>query len=417
MGSTPVAITGLGLVSAVGASVTALRAALDRGQSGLRRLTLFESELASEFPVGQYDGDLVADFASVRRKLGAREIKRLSRSDLLALCATAQAVNQSGLADAALSPAGVYLGHSVCGTNRSEAYYIDCFRRAQDGREQTRAGIANLMVHEAAQSVDAIAREYGLCGPSTSLMTACSSGANAIGRAAWLIRQGRADVMIAGGTDSLSRITLNGFNALQLVASDGPRPFDAERKGMTVGEGAGVLVLESLDHARKRGAKILALLSGYGHSCDAHHLTAPHPQGAGAFAAMKSALIDAALQPGDIGYVSAHGTSTPDNDKTEALAVSRLFGEGAVPVSSTMRFFGHALAASGAIKAVVCVDAIQRRTLPQNLGLRTPLTESRLDLVREPRAAANLRHVISNSFGFGGNNAVLVFSRESGPAA
>lgn len=409
----PVAITGLGFVGAVGGSLDALRAALGAGQSGLKRQNLFESEL-SDIPVGQYCGDLAADFAALRRPLSKRELKRLSRGDLLALCAAAQAVRQSGLAGGALGAAGVYLGQSVCGTLSSEAYYVECFRRAQGGRPQSRGDLSRLFVHEAAQSVDALAREFALTGPSTSIMTACSSGANAIGLAARLVSRGDAEVMLAGGSDSLSRITLHGFHSLQLVSADGPRPFDAQRGGMTVGEGAGVLVLESLAHAQARGAKVLALLAGYGHSCDAYHLTAPHPEGAGAFAAMKAALREAGLGPGEIGYVSAHGTSTLDNDRTEAAAVARLFGDGGVPISSTMRFFGHSLAASGAMKAVLCVDALQTGVLPPNLGLRTPLAEAKLDLVREARPAPGLRHVLSNSFGFGGNNAALVFSRAGG---
>lgn len=405
-----VAITGLGLVGAVGGSVAAWRDAAARGHSGLKRLTLFESELAAEIPVGQYDGDLPADFAAARRTLTRRELKRVSRGDLLAMVAAAQATRETGLPPTALSQAGVYLGQSVCGTFSSERYYVESWRNAQSGAPQPRTDINALYVHEPAQSVDVLAREFGLGGPCTSFMTACSSGANAIGRAALLIARGEVDVMLAGGADSLSRITLNGFHSLQLVSPDGPRPFDAQRTGMTVGEGAGMLVLEALEHASARGATVLALLSGYGHSCDAHHLTAPHPQGAGAFAAMKGALRSAGLQPGDIGYINAHGTSTLDNDRTEALAIARLFGEAAVPVSSTMRFFGHTLAASGAMKAVLCVEALRQRQLWSNLGLRSPLTDARLDLVRETRNAPGLKHVLSNSFGFGGNNAALVFS-------
>ncbi len=406
-----VAITGLGLVGAVGSSVAAWRAAAAGEKSGLKRLTLFESELAAEIPVGQYDGDLPADFAAARRPLTRREFKRMSRGDLLALVAAAQATGEAGLSQTALSQGGVYLGQSVCGTFSSERYYVESWRNAQNGVAQPRAGVNALYVHEPAQSVDVLAREFGLGGPCTSFMTACSSGANAIGRAALLIARGEAEVMLAGGADSLSRITLNGFHSLQLVSPDGPRPFDAQRTGMTVGEGAGMLVLESLEHAKARGAKIPALLSGYGHSCDAHHLTAPHPQGAGAFAAMKDALRSAELEPGDIGYINAHGTSTLDNDRTEALAIARLFGDAAVPVSSTMRFFGHTLAASGAMKAVLCVEALRQRKLWPNLGLRTALAEAQLDLVREIRQAPGLKHVLSNSFGFGGNNAALVFTR------
>jgi len=408
---TRVAITGLGFVGAVGNGVDALRRALSTGVSGIRPLTLFESELAAEYPVGEYAGDLASDFMSRRRVLGKRKRQRLSRSDLLALVAAVECVDHARLStnDLPANSAGVYLGLSVCGTLDSEKRYIEC---AQEGTKLGRATMRNLSalyVHEGANSCDAIAREFELGGPVASFMTACSSGANAIGLAAAQIAAGRAEVMVAGGADSLSRIAYLGFHSLGVMSPEGPRPFDANRKGMCVGEGAGMLVLESETHARKRGAKILGWLSGYGHTCDSHHLTAPHPEGVGAIGAMKLALADAKLAPADIGYVSAHGTGTLDNDKVESLAIARVFGQRAVPVSSTKRLFGHTLAASGGIKAVISMLALADKTLPANFGLNTPQDDA-LDLLVQPRKAQKLKHVISNSFGFGGNNAALVFS-------
>lgn len=408
-----VAITGLGFVGAVGRGVGALRQALSTGTSGLGPLTLFDTELGAEFPVGQYRGDLVADFGA-GRALSKRETKRLSRSDLLALVATGEALQQSGLLrrESGARHAGVYLGQSVCGTFNSEQRYIECVREARKSGCASARNLNALYVHEGANSCDVIAREWGLLGPVASFMTACSSGANAIGLAAAQIAAGKTDIMIAGGADSLSRIAFLGFACLGVMSAEGPRPFDAHRKGMCVGEGAAILVLESEAHAQARGAEILAWVSGFGHTCDSHHLTAPHPEGAGAIAAMKLALADAALTPRDIGFVSAHGTGTLDNDKVEGLAIARVFGERAVPVSSTKRFFGHTLAASGAIKAALCVLALAEKRLPANLGLQTP-QDNALDLVAQPRVAPNLRHVISNSFGFGGNNAALVISEAS----
>jgi 3-oxoacyl-(acyl-carrier-protein) synthase len=171
-----------------------------------------------------------------------------------------------------------------------------------------------------------------------------------------------------------------------------------------------VLVLESLEHAKARGAQVLALLSGYGHSCDAHHLTAPHPEGEGAIFAMRDALAMAGVNPRDVGYVNAHGTATIDNDRVEARAIGQVFGEGGVPVSSTKRYFGHTLAAAGGIEAVISIWALQQKKLPSNLGLREPLEDAKLDLVAKTRPAPGLKHVLSNSFGFGGNNAALLFS-------
>ncbi len=406
-----VAITGLGFCGAVGNGVAALRHALKSGESGLKPLTLFDSELAGEYPVGQYAGDLAQDFRTRKRPLKPRELARLSRSDLLAMVATAECLSHARLSAAELGAAGagVYLGQSVCGTYNSELRYIECVREAAQRGHASSRNLSALYVHEGANSCDAIAREFELAGPFASFMTACSSGANAIGLAAQQISAGKADVMVAGGADSLSRIAYLGFHCLGVMSPEGPRPFDAHRKGMCVGEGAGMLVLESEAHATQRRAKILGWLSGYGHTCDSHHLTAPHPEGTGAIGAMRLALADARLGAADIGYVSAHGTGTLDNDKVESIAIARVFGERAVPVSSTKRLFGHTLAASGAIKAIICLLALQDKSLPANFGLNTP-QDNALDLLAQARSAPKLKHAISNSFGFGGNNAALVFS-------
>jgi len=407
----PVAVTGLGTISALGPGVAAMDAALGQGRDGLGRLDLWPTELADAFPVGQYRGELDSDLAAVQSMKGtARELARLSRSDKLALVAAAEAVKQSGLEAAHLCAAGAYLGQTVCGTFSSEARYLAALDAARAGSLR-RMPMDAMFKHEGANALDRLAQYFGLGGPTLSFMTACSSGANAIGLAARRIALGQSEVMLAGGADSLSRIAVYGFHSLQLISPDGPRPFDRDRKGMTVGEGAGMLVLESLDHARRRGARALALVTGFGHSCDAHHLTSPHPEGAGAIAAMREAVAGAGAAQADIGYVNAHGTATLDNDSTEARAIEAVFGPGGVPVSSTKRFFGHTLGAAGAIEAVVCVRALQQGALPRNLGVRQPLLDAKLDLVREPRRADGLRHVLSNSFGFGGNNAALVLSR------
>lgn len=401
----PVAITGLGVIGACGRGLAAMERSLREGREGVGRLDLWRSTIA-DLPVGQYRGDLDADLDSVPG-LTPHLRKRLSRSDALALVTAAEAVEQAGLSS--LQAAGAYVGQSVCGTLTSEALYIEARNRAKAGNPE-KLDLRGAFVHEGANTLDRLAEAFGLRGPTLSFMTACSSAANAIGLAADAIRAGRAEVMLAGGADSLSRIAFNGFCSLKVVSPDGPRPFDRERQGMMVGEGAGMLVLESAARAKARGVKVLAWLSGYGHSCDAHHLTAPHPEGKGAIAAMREALDMAGLRPADIGYINAHGTATLDNDRTEARAISSVFGEGAVPVSSTKRFFGHTLAAAGGIEAVVSVWALRHKLLPANLGLRAPLEDAALDLVAENRAAPGLRHVLSNSFGFGGNNAALVFS-------
>jgi len=230
-----------------------------------------------------------------------------------------------------------------------------------------------------------------------------------------MIQANEADVMLAGGADSLSRMTWGGFHSLLLVDAAGCRPFDAHRAGTSMGEGAGVLVLEAEECARRRGAKILARLSGWGASCDAHHATAPHPEGAGAAAAMQAALRRAGLEPSAINYVNAHGTGTRDNDLAEAKALKTVFSDRVPPVSSTKRFFGHTLAASGAIEAVVCIEALRRQEIPPNPGFTTLDPAIGLEPVTELRSAL-LTHLMSNSFGFGGNNAALIFSHPEAPA-
>ncbi len=406
---TPVAITGLGVIGATGRGFAAMDEALRSGREGVGELSLWETALG-EFPVGQYRGNLNADLDELLGNAAPPAV-RMSRSDMLALVASAEALHQAGLDRTALATmrAGAHVGQSVCGTLTSERIYIEKWHRAKSG-ERTRDNSRGIFVHEGATTLDLMARVFSLSGPTLTFMTACSSAANAIGLAADAIRNGRADVMLAGGADSLSRIAFNGFCALKVVSPDGPRPFDRDRQGMMVGEGAGMLVLESLDHARKRGAKVLATVTGYGHSCDAHHLTAPHPEGKGAIAAMREALAQAGLRTSDVGYINAHGTATQDNDRTEARAIHDVFGAD-VPVSSTKRFFGHTLAAAGGVEAVVSAWALMNEALPANLGLREALDDGPIKLVPETAPARGLKHVLSNSFGFGGNNAALVFSR------
>jgi 3-oxoacyl-[acyl-carrier-protein] synthase II len=402
----PVAITGVGVIAATGPDVQALDNALREGRDGVGELTLWDSPLA-DFPVGQVRDDL-PELLDSRIEIPARTRKRLTRADMLALAATAEALGQAGLQTPELESgnAGVYLGQSVCGTLVSEDIYIRAVRQAHESPPPRLTG---MLFHEGAHTLDMLASLLRLPGPSMALMTACSSGANAIGLAADRIRAGRASVMVAGGSDSLSQIAFNGFCSLKVVSPDGPRPFDHDRQGMMLGEGAGVLVLEDLEHAQRRGAKALALLTGYGHSCDAHHLTAPHPEGRGARLAMAEALAQAGISPGEVDYVNAHGTATLDNDRTEAIALEALFGPDGVPVSSTKRFTGHTLAAAGGVEAVIAVWALMHGMMPRNLGLREKLEGASIDVVHETREAA-LRHVVSSSFGFGGNNAALVIS-------
>lgn len=377
--------------------------ALRSGRSGLGPLTLFSSSRYGRHPVGQVR-------AEVGRLAGEA---RGSRSDQLAWIAAREAIGHAGLAAPLDGPgaarAGVVLGSTVAGMLGTEDM-LDGLLRGQRRR------FTPARYHECASATDLCARRLGARGPTATLSTACSAGALAIATAAELIENDEADLLLAGGADSLSRLTLHGFGSLLLLDPGGCRPFDAARAGINLGEGAAMLILEAEETAHARGALILARLSGWGASCDATHATAPHPQGDGAVAAMQRALARGGLSPADISYVSAHGTGTPDNDAMEAQALRRVFGDAVPPFASVKRFFGHTLAASGAIKAVVCIQSLLEQAMPPNPGFEN--TDPRLGLqpLREFRSC-RLEHVLSNSFGFGGNNVVLVFSRGDSPAA
>ena len=386
-------ITGIGIVSAAGLNMDEVWQAVTAGTSGLKPLSLFSSPRYGQIPVGEIQHDLLA--------LGAPT--RSSRSDKLGWLAA-----RAAIADAKINfennreRAGVLLGTSVGGSYDSENFLTTLIKQGKMRVRPTR-------FHECATTVDLIANDFGLLGPSMALATACSSSALAIAQAAEMILSGEADVMLAGGADSLARMTWGGFHSLLLVDSAGCRPFDAARGGMSLGEGAAILVLEAEESALRRGAKILARLSGWGASCDAYHATAPHPQGAGATAAMQSALRRAGLEPSAIDYINAHGTGTRDNDVAEGIALKTVFHNRVPPFSSTKRIFGHALAASGALEAAVCVEALRRQALPPNAGFSKCDPAIGLEPVTESRPAP-LTHVMSNSFGFGGNNGVLIFS-------
>jgi 3-oxoacyl-[acyl-carrier-protein] synthase II len=275
-----------------------------------------------------------------------------------------------------------------------------------------------MMISDGAAGMIAI--HIGARGPNMALATACASGSNAIGEAAEMIRRGSVDVMIAGASEaSIVSLAMGGMNVMGALSTrnDDPekasRPFDKDRDGFLMGEGAGVLLLELLEHAQARGAKILCEVSGYGTTDDAYHVSAPAENGAGAALSMQYALEDAGLKPADIGYINAHGTSTPLNDKSETAAIKTVFGEQAynVPVSSTKSMTGHLLGASGALEAIVCAKVFQDNILPGTINYETPDPECDLDYVPNQTRPATPDHAMSNSFGFGGHNATLVLSR------
>ena len=381
------AITGLGVVSGLGLGPGAHIEALRATRSGLRPLSLFTLPGMPALPVGEVDEDLVRGH-------------HRSRSIALALLAARQAAGDHELSGDGLLAVGTTTG----GIFESEQHYLQ--HRGQEGREDREL----LRHHPAGAVADVLAAELKLSAERQTFSTACSSSANAIGYGAACIQQGMPWALV-GGVDSLCRLTYAGFHALKLLSSDPCRPFDQGRRGLSLGEGAAFLLLEEESRARSRGAAVLARVDGWGCSADAYHVTAPHPEGHGALRAMKTALLDAGLDASEVDYVNAHGTATPANDRAEGLALAALFGAPGPLVSSTKGSTGHTLGAAGALEAVFCILALSAGFAPSTTGLVEP--DPSIPIRHVPRGGVTtpLRVALSNSFGFGGNNATLVFTR------
>jgi 3-oxoacyl-[acyl-carrier-protein] synthase-1 len=389
-------------VSAIGCGQGETLAALRERRSGIGPVQYLETTLR-DFPVGE----VKLSNAQLAARTGAPE--SWPRTTLLSILALQEALEQASIhpegkalpgasaihfAEGRAFPAGLMLvsGTTVGGMDLSEKMYP-----------------AYSPWHSCGASTDLAAQFLGFSG-ATTLSTACSSAANAFIYAANLIRCGLADRVVAGGGESLSDYHLNGFNSLMILDRQPCRPFDASRAGLNLGEGAAFLVLESEESARRRGAKPLAVLSGWGNACDAFHQTASSENGEGAFLAMSKALRSAGLQPSDIGYVNAHGTGTPNNDASESTALRRIFGEHVPPVSSTKPFTGHTTSASGSIEAVFCLLALQHGFLPPELNWQEADPNCIVPFVADA-PQDDIRHILSNAFGFGGNDTSFILSR------
>ena len=401
-----IAITGLGAVSAVGGDVPALTAALIEGRCGIAPLTLFPYQGRSTM-AAEVRGPVAAPDA-----LPVATARRLSRPDRFAFAAASEACRDAGLDTELRSAAALTLGATTGGMFESEEVY----RRRQAG-EAGRFRLSRLLGTSLTTATSVVSQTLGIYGPQTTVSTACSSSALAIALAAEAIRRGRARVALAVGTDGLCRLTYAGFDALQAIDPEACRPFDAGRRGLSLGEGAAALVLEDAAHARARGARSRALLLGHANGTDAHHVTAPHPEGAGALAAFRGALAAAAVPPEAIDYVNAHGSGTRQNDAVEVAVLRTVLGSrlARVPISSTKSQIGHTLGAAGALEAVVTVLALEGGILPPTLGLREPDPSfGELDLV--PRAGRRMAIAVaaSSSYGFGGHNVTLVLGRGEG---
>ena len=409
-----VVVTGMGCISPVGNTVQETWDSLLAGKSGAGPITLFDaSRHKTRFAAEVKGFDAVSVF-------GNREARRMDRFTQFATVAALEALEQSGLKidDTNRDRIGVLTGTGIggIGTIMEQAELM-----RERGPERVSPFLVPMMISDSAAGMLAI--RFGARGPNMALATACASGNNAIGEAMEMIRRGSADVMIAGASEgALVPLAMAGMNVMGALSTrnDDPlsasRPFEKDRDGFLMGEGAGILILESLEHAQARGANILCELSGYGTTDDAHHISAPAENGAGAAMSMKHALEDAGLQVTDIGYINAHGTSTPLNDKSETAAIRTVFGEQAykIPISSTKSMTGHLLGASGAVEAVFSILAIREGIIPATINYQTPDPECDLDYVPNQPRKVEIKHAISNSFGFGGHNATLVFSKFKG---
>jgi 3-oxoacyl-[acyl-carrier-protein] synthase II len=409
-----VVVTGMGCISPVGNNVKETWESILAGKSGAAMITHFDaSKHKTRFAAEVKGFDPVALFST-------REARKMDRFTQFAVAVAMEALDQSGLKidESNRDRVGVVIGTGIggIGTLLDQAEIM-----RERGPERVSPFLVPMMISDSAPGMLAI--RFGARGPNMALATACASGNNAIGEALEMIRRGAADVMIAGGSEAaLVPVAMAGMNVMTALSTrnDDPetasRPFDKDRDGFLMGEGAGMLILESLEHAQARGATILGEVSGYGTTDDAHHISAPAENGAGAAIAMKLAVENANLSPSDIEYINAHGTSTPLNDKSETAAIKTVFGEQAynIPVSSTKSMTGHLLGASGAIEAVFCLLAMREEILPPTINYRTPDPECDLDYVPNQPRKASPKHVMSNSFGFGGHNATLIFSRFDG---
>lgn len=408
-----VVATGLGLATPLGIGLENVWQRILNGESGIAPITRFDA--------AQHDTKFAGEIKEFKAEnyISPKEIKRMDLFIQYALAASKVAMEDAGLdmdkEDA--ERAGVVVGTGLGGLPTIEKYHSVLLERGPS--RITPFFIPMLIANEAPGH---IAIQYGMKGPNLSIVTACATGSHSIGEASRIIQYGDADIMIAGGTEAnLTPLTVGGFNAMKALSTrnDAPqkasRPFDKDRNGFVVAEGSGIVVLEELEHALKRGAKIYGEIAGYGYNGDAYHITAPSPDGEGFIRCMKMALKDAGISPDDVNYINAHGTSTELNDYTETLAIKEVFKEKAykIPVSSTKSMTGHLLGAAGAIEAIFSLLSIRDNVCPPTINYETPDPQCDLDYVPNVSRSHRIDVALSNSFGFGGTNSTLVFRRVS----
>ena len=405
-----VVITGLGALAPNGNSVSQYWGSLISGKSGIGYITAFDTENLSVKIAGELSNFDPQDHFE------RKELRKLDPFTVYHMVSSSEAITQAGLTqNIDMDRVGVIIGSGVGGIQTLED---QCNIYSSRGQRRVSPFFVPRMIANIAAGNLAI--KYGFKGPNQTIISACASGTDAIGLAARTIQYGDADVMITGGTEaSITGLTISGFANIKALSTrnedpeSASRPFDAERDGFVLGEGSASIVLEELSHAEKRGASILAELVGYGSTDDAFHITQPSEGGKGAIKAMQNALDDANLSVNDIDYINAHGTSTPFNDKTESAAIASLFGDHTkkLKVSSTKSMVGHALGASGALEAIACIQAIQNDILPPTINYTNSDPECTLDYVPNNSQESTINAAMSNSFGFGGHNGVIVIKK------
>lgn len=406
-----VVVTGMSVISALGTGVEKNWDALMAGESGIGPITHFDASSLPTRIAGEVKDFNAADY------LDKKELRKMDTFIKYALVASGMALEDSGLEinDSNAEMVGVLVGAGLGGLPAIEKYHEAVL---EGGYKKLSPFFIPMVIINLAPGL--ISMKYGAKGPNLSVCSACATGTHSIGDAYRIIQRGDADAMIAGGTEStITMLGVGGFNVMKALSTrnDDPkgssRPFEKNRDGFIMAEGAGILILEEYEQARKRGAKIYGEICGYGLTSDAHHLTAPAPGGEGAVRCMKMALASGGFNPGDIDYINAHGTSTPMNDYYETLAIKTVFGDYArkVMVSSTKGMTGHALGAAGALEAAYCLLTIGRGVVPPTINYEEPDPECDLDYVPNQAREAEVKVAMSNSFGFGGTNATLIFRK------
>lgn len=406
-----VVVTGLGLITPLGMGAKTSWENLVNGKSGIRRITCFD---ASAFPT-QIAGEV--DNFNPEYYIEQKEVKKMDRFIHFAVAAATMALDDSGLkiTDGNAERIGVIVGSGMGGLNTIEHYHSVLLEKGP--RRITPFFIPMLTINLASGQISI---KFGAEGPNSAISTACATGSHSIGDAFKIIQRGDADVMIAGGTEAvITPLGVGGFNAMKALSTknDEPekasRPFDVGRDGFVMGEGAGIMILESLQSALDRGAKIYAEIVGYGMTADAYHITSPSPGGEGAARCMAIALKDGGIVPSEVDYINAHGTSTKSGDELESQAIKTVFGEHAykVAISSTKSMTGHLLGASGGVEAVICILSICKEIAPPTINLDNPDPECDLDYVPHKARKIRINYALSNSFGFGGTNACLLFKK------